>query len=50
MDDGVGEQFSFAGDWGPRELLLEAFVAEGSGWQVDFSALLAFSSHEFALR
>jgi len=29
---------------------VEAAVAEGSGWQVDFSAVGAFACHEFALR
>jgi hypothetical protein len=46
----VGEEFTFACDWEPREFLVEAFVAEGSGWQVDFSAACAFACHKFALR
>jgi len=29
---------------------VEAVVAEGSGGQVDFSAVRAFACHEFALR
>jgi hypothetical protein len=29
--------------------LVEAFVAEGSGWEVDFSAVGAFACHELAL-
>jgi len=48
--DAVGEELAFSLDFGPREFLMEAFVAEGSGWQVDFSASCAFACHEFALR
>jgi hypothetical protein len=50
VDDCVGDEFAFVWDCCPRERLVEAFVAEGSGWQVDFSAVRAFACHEFALR
>jgi len=49
VDDGVGDEFAFFWDWVPRECLVEAFVAEGAGWQVDFSAVRTFACHEFAL-
>ena len=50
VDDCVCKEFAFVWHWCPCEGLAVAVVAEGSGWQVDFSALLAFACHEFALR
>ena len=49
VDDGVGKQFAFGGDGNPCEFLVEALVAKGSGWEMDFSAVLAFACHEVAL-
>jgi hypothetical protein len=50
VDDGVGEEFALGGHLCPCEGLVVAVVAEGSGGQVDFSAVCAFACHEFALR
>jgi hypothetical protein len=50
VDDGVGYEFAFPADFCPFELIAEAVVAERSGRQVDFSAVLAFACHEFTLR
>jgi len=46
--DGVGEECALGGHLCPGEGLVVAVVAEGSGWQVDFSAVCAFACHEFA--
>jgi hypothetical protein len=45
--DCVGEEFAFAREFCPFKLLAVAFVAERSGWQVDFSAFDAFARHKF---
>lgn len=48
VDDCVGEEFALGGHGCPGEGLAVAVVAEGSGWEVDFSAAGAFACHEFA--
>ena len=48
VDDCVCKEFAFVWHWCPCEGLAVAVVAEGSGWEVDFSAFCAFACHEFA--
>jgi len=49
VDYCVCEEFAFARNLNPAELLRVADIAEGARGQMGFSAFLAFASHQFAL-